>query len=107
MRTFKLVNNFRNKVRGNRFLVFEQRIDGVRVSEYEPKDCFRVAAFKDFVQFVSCVKAREAVVGEANVMEGRFFRVRVRPRGDSLVEEGSDIFVDEVQWIFIVLKVVD
>ena len=73
MTTFKLVDNIGDEVGGNGFFVFEERVNGVAISEYESENSFWVASFEDFVQFFPCVIAGEAIVGEANVMEGGFF----------------------------------
>ena len=57
MRTFKFINNIRGQEGGERFLMFEQGVNGFRVSEDESKGSFRVAMFESLVEFFPYVQA--------------------------------------------------
>ena len=52
--------------------------------------------FKGLVEFFSYVIAKETIIGETYVVEGRFFCGRVGFRGECFIEEGPDISLDEV-----------
>ena len=51
MRTFKFIDNVRVQEGGERFLMFEQGVNGFRVSKDESKGSFRVAMFESLVEF--------------------------------------------------------
>ena len=61
--------------------MFETRVDSVRISKDESKDCFWVALFKNFVEFLPNIIAGQSIIWQRYIVKSRFFRGCVRLGG--------------------------
>ena len=84
--------------------MFEEGTNCVWVAEYEPESSFRVALFEDFVNFFPNVKAEKAMVRKAYVMERGFFLVCIGVREECFVEKSTDVPVNMVWGVSVILK---